>query len=83
MNYEAYKKICQADTQFYSTDMCDLQTVSTAVELRKPVYKTVAMKTLHYENVLAMMSSVKWDVKDIMSQHSSYVDVMLQVPTWS
>ena len=25
------------------------------------------------------MSGVKWDVKEIMSQHSSYVDVLLQV----
>ena len=31
--------------------------------------------------VLQMMSTVNWVIKDIKSQHSSYVDTMLQV--WS
>ena len=25
------------------------------------------------------MASVKWDIRDIMSQHSAYVDLLLQV----
>ena len=29
--------------------------------------------------VLQSMSPVKWDIKEIMSQHSSYVDRLLQV----
>ncbi|CAH1787995.1 unnamed protein product [Owenia fusiformis] len=59
--------------QFYS------QTVTTAVEIRKPVYRTVAAKSIDYENLFNLMATtVKWDIKDIMSQHSSYVDRLLQ-----
>lgn len=29
--------------------------------------------------VLSLMGSVKWDIKEIRSQHSSYVDRLLQV----
>lgn len=58
--------------QFYS------QTLSTAVELRKPVYRSVAGRCIDADHFVQMMSSVKWDVKDIMSQHSTYVDALLQ-----
>ncbi|XP_060086337.1 syndetin-like [Ylistrum balloti] len=58
--------------QFFS------QTVKMAVELRKPVYWTVSVQAVDYDNILHHMSGVKWDVKDIMSQHNSYVDVMLK-----
>ena len=56
-----------------------LQTVSTAQELRKPVYRTVAAKSMDHENLFNLIASVKFDQKDIMSQHSSYVEVALQV----
>lgn len=58
--------------QFYS------QTVSTASELRKPIYWIVAAKAIDYEQMLLMMSGVKWDIKEIMSQHNVYVDVLLK-----
>lgn len=58
--------------QFYS------QTVSTASELRKPIYWIVAAKAIDYEQMLLLMASVKWDVKEIMSQHSIYVDSLLK-----
>lgn len=58
--------------QFYS------QTLSTAVELRRPVYRSVATRLIEVEHFVQMMSGVKWDVKEIMSQHSSYVDALLQ-----
>lgn len=58
--------------QFFS------QTVKMAAELRKPVYWTVSVQAVDYDNILHHMSGVKWDVKDIMSQHNSYVDVMLK-----
>ena len=56
-----------------------IQTVSTAQELRKPVYRTVAARSIDYDKLLALMANVKWDIRDIMSQHSHYVDVLLQV----
>uniref|UniRef100_A0A8B9T3K0 VPS50 subunit of EARP/GARPII complex n=1 Tax=Anas platyrhynchos TaxID=8839 RepID=A0A8B9T3K0_ANAPL len=58
--------------QFYS------QTVSTASELRKPVYWIVAAKAIDYEQMLLLMTNVKWDVKEIMSQHNVYVDALLK-----
>ncbi|XP_056154073.1 syndetin isoform X1 [Lampris incognitus] len=58
--------------QFYS------QTVSTASELRKPIYWIVAAKAIDYEQMLLMMAGVKWDVREIMSQHNVYVDVLLK-----
>ncbi|KAJ8403113.1 hypothetical protein AAFF_G00360290 [Aldrovandia affinis] len=58
--------------QFYS------QTVSTASELRKPIYWIVAAKAIDYEQMLLLMAGVKWDIKDIMSQHNVYVDVLLK-----
>ncbi|XP_059900268.1 syndetin isoform X2 [Gadus macrocephalus] len=58
--------------QFYS------QTVSTASELRKPIYWIVAAKAIDYEQMLLMMSGVKWDIREIMSQHNVYVDILLK-----
>nr|XP_006114543.1 syndetin isoform X3 [Pelodiscus sinensis] len=58
--------------QFYS------QTVSTANELRKPIYWIVAAKAIDYEQMLLLMANVKWDVKEIMSQHNIYVDSLLK-----
>lgn len=56
-----------------------LQTVSTASELRKPTYWIVAAKAIDYEQMLLLMAGVKWDIKEIMSQHNVYVDVLLKV----
>uniref|UniRef100_A0AAQ4R9P1 VPS50 EARP/GARPII complex subunit n=1 Tax=Gasterosteus aculeatus aculeatus TaxID=481459 RepID=A0AAQ4R9P1_GASAC len=58
--------------QFYS------QTVSTASELRKPIYWVVAAKAIDYEQMLLLMAGVKWDIREIMSQHNVYVDVLLK-----
>lgn len=58
--------------QFYS------QTVSTTSELRKPIYWIVAAKAIDYEQMLLLMAGVKWDIKEIMSQHNIYVDVLLK-----
>jgi hypothetical protein len=55
------------------------QTLSTTSELRRPVYRSVAVRSVNVDSCLAMMMTVKWDVKDIMSQHSTYVDALLKV----
>lgn len=57
--------------QFYS------QTVSPCHELRNPVYCAIAAKSLPFDQILHAMSSVKWEIRDIMSQHSPYVDQLL------
>ncbi|KAK6190358.1 hypothetical protein SNE40_002246 [Patella caerulea] len=58
--------------QFYT------QTVKIAVELRRPVYKHVSLRSVDYDSILQQMNTVKWDIKDIMSQHNSYVDTLLK-----
>ncbi|KAK9506582.1 hypothetical protein O3M35_008485 [Rhynocoris fuscipes] len=57
--------------QFYS------QTVAVSVEIRKPVYACVSWRLVDARQVLAMMSRVDWEVKDVMSQHSKYVDYLI------
>lgn len=67
----------------FNTHACILpsfsQTVSTASELRKPIYWIVAAKAIDYEQMLLLMAGVKWDIREIMSQHNVYVDVLLKV----
>ncbi|XP_076450690.1 syndetin-like [Babylonia areolata] len=53
------------------------QTVKMATELRKPVYCPVASRAISYEHVLQQMNNVRWDIKEIMSQHNSYIDTLL------
>jgi len=55
------------------------KTVAVAVDLRKPVYGRVICKSIDYNQVLGMMTKVNWEVKDIMCEHSGYVDYFLQV----
>jgi len=59
-------------SQFYS------QTVSTAQELRRPVYRSVASRVIDYDQTLQLMTGVRWDVRDIMSQHNAYVDILVR-----
>lgn len=58
--------------QFFS------QTVNMAEEVRKPVYWSVSAQAVNYDQVQGQMASVRWDIKDIMSQHNPYVDSILR-----
>lgn len=55
------------------------QTVNMAEEVRKPVYWSVSAQAVNYDQVQGQMASVRWDIKDIMSQHNPYVDSILRV----
>lgn len=59
-------------SQFYS------QTVSTAHELRRPIYQAVAGRVVDFNMIINFMSNVKWDIKEIMSEHNTYVDMLLR-----
>ncbi|CAL4139788.1 unnamed protein product, partial [Meganyctiphanes norvegica] len=63
------RTFCQ---QFYSS------TVKIAPEIRHHVYMAVAAQVIDYDGILNRMSSVKWDISDLMSQHNQYVDVLLR-----
>uniref|UniRef100_A0A0K2V6X7 Coiled-coil domain-containing protein 132 n=1 Tax=Lepeophtheirus salmonis TaxID=72036 RepID=A0A0K2V6X7_LEPSM len=47
-------------------------------ELRKPIYMSVCGFVSNYDHITYLMSRVSWDVKEVQSQHSHYVDVMLR-----
>ncbi|XP_066929033.1 syndetin-like [Clytia hemisphaerica] len=59
-------------SQFYS------QTVDVASDLRLPVFQMVGKKVIPYDKILQKMLQVRWDPKEIMSQHNSYVDALVQ-----
>lgn len=52
--------------------------MACASDLRRPVYMLVAVRCIDYEKVLNGMASVRWDVREILSQHSPYVDHLLR-----
>lgn len=59
--------------QFY------MQTIASTTDLRKPVYMAVASQAFDVANILNLMNKVNWEVTDVMSQHSGYIDALLQV----
>ncbi|XP_076670628.1 vacuolar protein sorting 50 [Andrena cerasifolii] len=58
--------------QFY------MQTIASTGDLRKPVYMAVASQAFDVANILNLMNKVNWEVTDVMSQHSGYIDALLQ-----
>ena len=49
-----------------------------AAHLRRPLYYSTALRSINSEVILQLMSKVAWDIKDVKSQHSQYVEVMLK-----
>lgn len=49
-----------------------------ARELYHSVYLAVPAKFINLPQILDLMSSVNWDLRDIQTQHSPYVDLLLQ-----
>ncbi|XP_076290955.1 vacuolar protein sorting 50 [Lasioglossum baleicum] len=55
-----------------------MQTIASTMDLRKPVYMAVVSQALDMTNILNLMNKVNWEVAGVMSQHSSYIDELLQ-----
>lgn len=55
------------------------QTITSATHLRRPIYMAVVAQAFDLRQMLLTMSKINWEVKDVMSQHNSYVDVILRV----
>ncbi|KAK8386041.1 hypothetical protein O3P69_010636 [Scylla paramamosain] len=53
-------------------------TIKITPEIRHHVYTAVAAQAIDYDGVLSRMTNVKWDISDLMSQHSQYVDILLR-----
>nr|CAD7591027.1 unnamed protein product [Timema genevievae] len=54
------------------------QTILVATELRRPVYMNVCARAVDFNTTLNSMAKVNWEVKEVMSQHSQYVDNLLR-----
>ncbi|KAG7197018.1 hypothetical protein KM043_017553 [Ampulex compressa] len=55
-----------------------MQTIASTTDLRKPVYMAVISQAFDVANILNSMSKVNWEVTDVMSQHSVYIDSLLE-----
>lgn len=55
------------------------QSISSAVDLRRPVYMAVVAQSFDLRQILITMTKINWEVKDVMSQHNTYIDVILRV----
>jgi len=54
------------------------QAVIVSEELRRPVFAGVSCKAVDYLSIVDSMDRVNWEVKELMSQHSKYVDNLLR-----
>ncbi|MFH4983574.1 hypothetical protein AB6A40_010283, partial [Gnathostoma spinigerum] len=54
------------------------QVLTAVADVRRLVYGCVASRALNYPRIIALVSSTKWDIADLQSQHSQYVDVILE-----
>ena len=52
-------------------------TVATCVDLRRPVYNGIAARAIKYTSLIQEMGNVKWDLKEIVSEQSPYVEMIL------
>ena len=55
------------------------QTINILEDLRLPVYMTSCCRVMNADGILQKMAKVAWDIREVRSQHSQYVDVLLRV----
>ncbi|VDK42415.1 unnamed protein product [Anisakis simplex] len=65
-------KRCATLDYFYS------KVLPVTVDVRECVYGCVASRALNYSQMISAVSSTKWDINELQSQHSGYVDFILQ-----
>ena len=47
--------------------------------LRRLTFAGVSCRAVDYQGIVNSMDKVNWEVKELMSQHSQYVDILLRV----
>lgn len=55
-----------------------LQTIPSAIDLRRPVYMAVIAHAFDLRQILITMAKINWDIKEVMSQHNNYIDIILR-----
>jgi len=54
------------------------QAVIVSEGLRRLALAGVSCRAIDYQSTITRMESVNWEVKELMSQHSPYVDILLR-----
>lgn len=54
-------------------------TLGCIENLRDPIFMTSCDKAINSDVILPLMSKVAWDIREVRSQHSQYVDILLRV----
>ena len=54
-------------------------TIGCMENLRDPIFMTSCDKAINSDVILPLMSKVAWDIREVRSQHSQYVDILLRV----
>ena len=52
--------------------------ISAAVDLREPIFLAAVARSMNTDGILGMMARVSWDIKEVSTQHSPYVDQLLR-----
>ncbi|XP_018562403.1 syndetin [Anoplophora glabripennis] len=55
-----------------------VQNIASAIGMRYPVYMSVVAQAFDLRQILISMLKINWEVKDVMSQHNSYIDIILR-----
>ncbi|XP_014216475.1 syndetin [Copidosoma floridanum] len=72
-----YSVISEHEDKVY-LNMFYNNTVLLSVQLRKPIYMVSISKFFDAKKILSLMSRVNWELKDVMSLHNTYIDVLIQ-----
>ena len=52
--------------------------ISAAADLREPIFLAAVSRSMNTEGILGMMGRASWDIKEVSTQHSPYVDHLLR-----
>ncbi|VDN35733.1 unnamed protein product [Gongylonema pulchrum] len=82
---KAYAEVEKYYTEvyFYSLNCSPLLSILTQVlsvvpQIRECIYGSVASRLLNYERIVMDVEGTKWDINELQSQHSAYVDNLLK-----
>lgn len=76
MQLNLRKRLPSSHARHFNSFFTEL--VEPIPELRWFVYKNSSAKLMNFDEMIRGMGTVKWDVKEILSQHNPYVDVMIR-----
>ena len=55
------------------------ETLGCIENLREPIFMTSCDKAINSDVILPLMHKVAWDIREVRSQHSRYVEILLRV----